>query len=247
MLSDPRIGFGISLGVAAVSLLWLIGQLLDSGLLWPMLGYGMHAVTLLAIFALAASGPAAFLFLQYATVRADLLAGRNVIARWHIDPKLFRAFSKAEAARDLGEKRSALYLILVFMGLIFGAFALFDPEAAGGMLAIGGIVNLAILVAFWLGNRVARKHARLRSGEIIVGRRGLLVNGVLHVWGSFLTWFSGVSLHRGSHPALTISYRFLARYGPQQVTVVLPVSAGQLNLALEVRRQLGGNRPAPDG
>jgi hypothetical protein len=242
MLSDPRIGFGAALAVAAVSALWLMGQALDSELLWPTLGYAMHAVTLLAIFLLVVSGPAAFLFYQYAAVRADLLAGRDVIAHWQVDPKMFRTFGKAEAARDLAEKRSALYLILVFMVVIFGGFALFDPAAAGGMFAIGGGVALAILLAFWLGNRVARKHAQLRSGEIVVGRRGLLVNDVLHVWGTFLSWLSDVSLHRGPHPALAISYAFVARYGPQQVTVTLPFSSDQLNLALEVERQLGKPR-----
>ena len=245
MLSDPRIGFGISLGIAAVSALWLIGLTVDSDVLWSKLGYTMHAITLLAIFLLAASGPVTFLFHQYAAVRADLLAGHNVIARWHVDPKLFPAFSTAEASRDLGEKRSALNLILIFMFLIFGAFALFDPEAAGGMFAIGGIAALAILIAFWLGNGVARKHAQLRSGAIIVGKRGLLANDVLHVWGTFLSWLTEVSLHPGPHPALTISYSFLARYGPQLVTVTLPFSADQLDLALEVKRQLDGAPHSP--
>jgi hypothetical protein len=238
MLSDPRIGFGISLGVGATAALWIIAQAFVSELIWPTLGYATHAVTLLAIFLLVASGPVAFLFHQYAAVRADLLAGRNVIARWHVDPKSFQAFSKAEISRDLGEKRSALLLILIFMVVIFGAFALFDPEAAGGMLAIGGIVALAILIAFWLSNRVIRKHMQTRSGDIIVGTRGLLVNDVLHVWGSFLSWLTDVALKEGSHPTLTITYSVLARYGPQQVAVTLPLSPRQLDLALEVKLQL---------
>jgi len=29
---------------------------------------------------------------------------------------------------------------------------------------------------------------------IIVGTQGLLLNGVLHVWGGFLSWLSNVSL-----------------------------------------------------
>ena len=190
-------------------------------------------------------GPVAFSVSSICGSALDLLAGHNVIARWHVDPKLFRTFSTAEASRDLGEKRSALNLILIFMALIFGAFALFDPEAAGGMSAIGVIAALAILIAFWLGNRVARKHAQLRSGAIIVGRRGLLANDVLHVWGTFLSWLTEVSLHPGPHPALTISYSFLARYGPQMVTVTLPFSAGQLDLALEVKRQLDGAPRSP--
>lgn len=239
MLSNPRIGFGISLGVAAAAMLWLIGQLFASDLLWPLLSFTMHAVTLLAVFLFLTSVPAAFLFYQYTIVRADLLAGRNVVARWRVDQALFRSFSKAEASRDLGEKRSALYIILIFIAVIFGAIALFDPAAAGAMIASGATVSLVIVAAFFFGNRVIQKHLMMRSGEIIVGKRGLLVNDVLHVWGTFLSQLSEVTLKQGAHPTLTISYSVLARYGPQTVVVTLPFSPHQLSLVLEVKRQLG--------
>lgn len=238
MLSDPRIWLGISLGIGAATALWLIAQVFASELLWSTLGYSMHAVTLLSIFLLTLSGPVAFLFYQYAVVRADLLAGRDVIARWHVDPTLFSAFGKAEISRDLNEKRSALFLILAMLVFVFGAFALFDPKAAFGMFAFGGIAVLAILIAFWLGNRATRKRMHLRSGEVIVGKRGLLVNDVLHVWGSFLSRFSGAVLNQGAHPTLTITYLVLARYGPQQVTVALPFSPLQLNQALQAKQHL---------
>jgi hypothetical protein len=239
MLSDPRIGLGVSLAVAVVAALWLLAQWLMAEVLWPRLGYTMHAVTLLAIFLLAASGPTAYLFRQYARVREDLRAGRDVIARWRVDPELFRAFGKSAVARDLAEKRSALYAVLLFMLLVFGAFALFDPSAASGMLAIGALASAAIVIAFVLGKRLALAHARLRSGEIIVGRKGLLANDVLHVWGSFLSWLSKVSLHRGRHPSLTVSYFVVTRLGAREVSVTLPLSPDQLPLAQEVLRRLG--------
>ena len=198
----------------------------------------MHAVTLPPIFLLMLSLPIAFLFYQYAAVRADLLAGRDVIARWHVDPKLFSAFGKAEISRDLSEKRSALFLILAMLVLDFGEFVLFDAKAAFGMFAFGGIAVLAILIAFWLGNQTTRKHMQLQSGDIVVRKRGLLVNDVLHVWSSFLSRFSGVALNQGSHPTLAITYFVLGRFGPQQVTVTLPFSPLQLNQALLVKQQL---------
>lgn len=243
MLSNPRIGFGGSLGIGAAAVLWLIAQAVASDLLWSSFGTTMHAITLLAIFLLLLSGPVAFLFHQYATVRADLRAGRNVIARWHVEPKLFVAFSKAELSRDLGEKRSALILILIAIAIAFGAFASFDPEAAGGMLTMGAIVGSAMIIAFWLGNRTIRKHLQIRSGDIIVGTRGLLVNDVLHVWGNYLSWLSGVTLKQGTHPSLTITYSFLGRYGPQQVAVTLPFSPAELNLALQVKQKLTARAP----
>jgi hypothetical protein len=241
MLSDPRIGFGISLGIAVAAATWLIGQLVASDLLWPMLGFTTHALTLLAIFLLLTSILAACVFREYALVRADLLADRNVLARWRMDEAVFRAFGKAQAARELGERRTALHILLIFVAVIFGGFALLDFAAARSMIASGALVALTITAAFFAGNRVTRKQLTMRSGEVIVGKRGVLVNGVLHVWGTFLSRLSGATLERGSNPALRISYSVLARHARQEVAVTLPLAPHQIDMARNVVRQLRGD------
>ena len=51
MRSDPRIGLMVSLLICAAAALWLVGQWLAADAvwdaLWPVLGYGTHAITLL--------------------------------------------------------------------------------------------------------------------------------------------------------------------------------------------------------
>lgn len=242
MLSDPRIGFFVSLGIAAVGLLWLLAQWLASeavwDALWPFLGYGTHAVTLISILLVVAGPLVSLLFRRYAKVKSDLLAGRDVIARWKVDPALFQTVGAVAESRDRAEKRGALYVILVFVGVVFGLFALVDPEIALQMLGAGAVVVLVVAVAFWLGNRVRRRHLQFRSGEIIVGTRGLLVNGVLHVWRVPMSWLSAVDLEQGPPAALSIDYVIAGRYGPQHIGVVLPVPSEAMQLAELVKRRL---------
>jgi hypothetical protein len=171
-------------------------------------------------------------------VKADLLVGRNVIARWTVDPASFKKFSPVAEARDRAEKRGALYLIFFFVFVIFGGIALMDPEVAFPMLATGAALALIVTIAFWFGNRIRKRHLQLRSGEIIVGTQGLLVNDVLHVWSVFLSWLVGAEIEKGPPPILTITYAFWGRYGPQYVGVMLPIGPGQMALARSVEERL---------
>jgi uncharacterized membrane protein HdeD (DUF308 family) len=134
-----------------------------------------------------------------------------------------KLFAPAALDRDRTDKRGALVLITAMLAVIFGAFALFDPEVAPAMLSIGAVVLLLVGGAYLLSGRIARRHLSFRSGEVIVGRDGLLVNGVLHVWSVPLSWLVGATLDPG---AMTVTYAHFIRYGVQTVDVLLPVPHG---------------------
>jgi hypothetical protein len=238
MLSDPRIGLVGSFIVAGFGALWLVALWIAGDELWSSLGYVSHAMTLLSIFAIATGLAVSLLFRRFARVKRDLLAGRNVLARWLVDPKEFAAFSPVAEVRDRAEKRSALIFILVLLALTFGAFSLYDPEAAPMMLSVGAAVAAAIVLAFLWGNRIRRKHLTLRTGEVIVGSEGLIFNGVLHVWGGLLSWLSSAELEKTPHPILTITYGYVARYGVQYVSVPLPVPPESVAAAEQVAVEL---------
>jgi hypothetical protein len=235
--SDPRIGLYVSLAVAAAGALWLVAQSLVGDALWAALGNGEHVITFVAILLIVAGPLVALLFRRYARVKADLVAGRSVIARWTIDPGAFKAVSRAAAARDLAEKRGALMLILALVAIMFGAVALFDPDTAPFMLATAAVVIAVVTAAFWLGNRIQRSHRELRSGEMIVGRDGLLANDVLHVWRTPLSWLADVKLERTPQPCLTVTYGYWTRVGAQFQSVMLPLPhGGEEEVAAKVER-----------
>jgi hypothetical protein len=238
MMTDPRIGLRIAQFIGALAALWLLGLWLFSDALWAALREGMHAITLISIFLLLTSAPVAWLFGRLASVRADLLAGRSVIARWRVKAPAFNRRADEELSRDASEKRGVLFLILFLIAVCFGGIALFDPRAARGMAAIGAGVCLLIVAAFFLGNWASRERLEYRSGEVVLGERGLLFNDVLHVWGTPFSWLEGVEIEEGESPALIVTYAYMARHGAQTTRVALPFSKDRIELAQLAQKKL---------
>ena len=147
MRFDPLRGAFVSLLIAAASLVWFVAIRMADEALFRRLGYAMHAATLLAIFALIAGLAVAALFLRFHHVRTELLQGRRVVARWRVDAATFKAFAPRALDSDRSEKRQALAAVAAFVVVIFGAFALFDREAAPYMLSMAAVVILAMALS----------------------------------------------------------------------------------------------------
>jgi hypothetical protein len=239
MLSDPRIGLNVCYALAAAAGLWVLANVLAGDALYDLIGDGVYPITMLAIFVgVSALAVGLLIFRSYARVKTDLLAGRGVIARWHADRDSFAAVGLISEAADRAEKRGALLLIFFFVAVIFGAFALFDPEAAPFMLAVGGAVVVMTTIAFVIGNRVRRKQLEFRNGDIIIGPDGLIVNDVLHMWGGFMASLDAAEVLAGPPEVLAIAYGTVTRAGRQVTRVLLPVPPAQRELAAEAAGQL---------
>ena len=238
MQSDPQKGVWISVGLAALAAAWLLAQPAFGDTLFERLSYAVYATDLVAVLVLLAGLAVALLLRRYAVVKSDLVAGRHTIARWTVDPVSFRSFAAVADKREAGDKRAMLLVVFGFIVLIFGAFAVFDPEVAPFMLTVAAGLMAVMVAAFLLGERVRKKQLQPRSRQVIVGRDGLLVNDVLHVWRTPLSWLVGTRIEPGSPTVLTVTYAFLARYGAQSVDVVLPVPNEALPMAHLVEQAL---------
>jgi hypothetical protein len=84
------------------------------------------------------------------------------------------------------------------------------------------VIAISIFLAYLLGQRAMAEHLKFRTGEMIVGERGLLCDGVLHAWDIPLSRLADASLGRDS---LEVTYAYYARSGTQYATALLPVSA----------------------
>lgn len=242
MVTDPRIGLAVSLGISAAATVWLAIQFVFDAELAAALGMTRHFVTYLAIVVLLSALAAALVFAQFHRVRSDLLAGRNVLAEWSVDAATFTRSAAAAEREDQKEKRGALILILAFTAVIFGGFAAFDPEAAPAMLGGGVAFSVVIVMAFLYGARVRRIQMLVRSDRMVVGRSGLMMNGILHVWAVPLTWLVGAELADRPPATLSVTYAVWGRFGPSSQTVVLPVPAQALALAQRAAPELNAAR-----
>lgn len=245
MLTDPEKVAHVALMIALAGCAWFLALAIDPDALFERFGFGMHAITFLSIFLVITTLVVAGFFGRMATVRTELLEGRRVFAAWTVDAtSLAEAAPEALAAED-GDKRQALWVVWGFIVVIFGGFVLYDPEAAPFMIAVGVGVAGATGIAYVLGSRARRAHWRMRDGRVIVGERGLLFNGVLHVWALPLTRLDGVGLSQDPN-RLIVRYSWLTRVGRQSAAVTLPVppgAEGEAERALTGLLGLGLRRP----
>ncbi|MDK9695901.1 MAG: hypothetical protein OEL76_05900 [Siculibacillus sp.] len=237
MSSDPRRGLFIALAVMAICAAWFIVLTLNEAPIRDALGMNRHAITFAAITLLIFAAAAAFVFARFAAVREELLAGRRVLGRWHVDSGTWNAIAPKILAADERDKRSAAVVVVVLLIVVFGLFALADPDAAVGMMSIALLVAVAVVVAHLVGRRVEKAHWRYRGGEVIIGERGVLSNGVLHVWALPLNRLRGAALG-GRPPVLTVAYAWFGRHGWQEASVDLPVARDAAEIAARSRDAL---------
>lgn len=238
MRSDPRIGMMVAIAVAALSAGWLTALAIASDWLFARLSYAMHAITFFSIFSLSAGVAVALLFGRFARVRQELLDGSNVIARWTVDADTWSRFAKPARQMEHGEKQALLLTMYILIALVCGGLALSVPDDAAifGWIAVG--IALMVTAAFLAGQRSFSGQLVYRGGDVIIGRRGVLVNGVLHVWAVWLSWLEGAAVSERRPAMLCISYGYWARYGPQSVTVRIPFAPEQASLAMKARAEL---------
>lgn len=245
MSSDPRRAVFVALLIAAICLLWFAVLGVADDVLAARLGMNRHAITFLAgTFALFA-GVAALIFGRFAAVRDELLAGRRVLGRWSVDAATWAAFAPVALADDAADKRRALAVVLFFVLVCFGGFALADPDVARAMASVGIGVAALMIAAFALGARTQAAQWRRRTGEVIVGERGLLRDGVLHVWAVPLSSLVGARMQERPL-GLVVVYGWWSRAGRQEVAVALPVTRDGLPAARAaaagLREIAGGGR-----
>lgn len=235
----------VAFAIAALSASWIAAQATISDQLFARLGYGMHALTFFSIFFFFAGVAVALLFRRFARVRQELLDGTNVIARWTVNADTWSLFVKPAAQMERGEKQALLLTMYALIAVICGGLALAVPNDAVVFGWIAGGIAIIVTAGFLAGQRSFKGQLEYRGGDVIVGRRGVLVNGVLHVWDAWLSWLEGAVVSERKPAMLCISYGYWARYGPQSVTVQIPFSPEQASLAMGARAALADVAASP--
>jgi len=245
MRSDPRRARFVASLVAVVIGGWFLALFVADEALFERFGSNMHAITFLCLFAEVAALVAVAVLSRWARVRRDLLEGRDVVGHWTIDRATFAAAMPDVVDADRRDKRQVLLVIWGFLAVIFGAFALYDPSVAVPMLATAVGVAALTGLAYLTSLRRAATRAEFHDGRVILGRRGLLVDGELHVWSVPPVGWLETAVLREGRGLLDVVYGWVSRYGWQSVTVSVPVPAAAMEEARHAVAELGGRIARP--
>ena len=254
MKGDPPDWLWISLAVSALSVLWLLAQLLSGDALRKVLDCGAFASGFLALTPAISGLAVALPFSRCHCGKRHPMENLSVSARWHVDAGMFTRFTVIADAGDESGKRGALPLIAGLVVIALGAFVVADLDVLVPTTTLSATLMWSFFVGHFLGGRVRCQQAEPRSGKVIVGWDSLPVNDVLNVWGTPPSFLFETRLGAGTPAVVTLGSAFLARYGVQTVDAVAPVSfAIELargvveELELRLRREAHNTRQAHRG
>lgn len=175
-----------------------------------------------------------------------LLAGENLLAQWSYTEPAGEQLIEEQFAEYTGHNK-ALFLIVAAWFVVIGggclAFTYLTEDEFMWPLALIflGVVLLIGAVAY-LAPRIERNRARRAARDVYIGRKGIMVQGALHAWGTPLERLDAVAYEATSQGGeLQFTLSSLSSVGVphyESRSVRVPVPAGHEEAARAAARQL---------
>lgn len=205
---------------------------------------GGYAIAFVAFFLFICGIVVALLFVTRARTMDSILADPAPLAHWTYPEEAARENVEREY-QEFRERNRAMFVIIGGMLVVVALFFLVFVEEGGPETAL---ILLGITVLLFVVSRVTpwleRRRALNASHEAIITREGVVYEGSVYPFRTFLVWWHGVTLReagRKGPAALVFSFtQLVGRFIIQPFDVVVPVPAGEEERARRVVRELGG-------
>ncbi|MFA4826070.1 MAG: hypothetical protein WC593_13035 [Methanoregula sp.] len=208
---------------------------------------GGYALAFVSFFLAISSIAVALLFFHRARVMDAILTDPSPLAHWTYPEDMIRASVEREF-REYKERNRAMFIIiggmLVVAALVFLIFVgEGGPETALFLLAFA--VFLFIISRVMPG--IERQRAMSSSQGAFITRAGIIYEGAVYPFRSFLMWRDGILFRKADKkkPAMIIfSFsQLVGRFIVQPFDIAIPVPAGEEENAIRIVRELGGDVP----
>ena len=209
---------------------------------------GGYALAFISFFLAISSFVVALLFIHRARVMEAILADPSPLAHWTYPEETVRANVEREY-QDYRERNRAMFFVIGGMLVVVALFFLLfvgegGPEVGIFLLAFAVFLSVVSRVTPWLEQRRSIKA----SHDAIITRSGIVYEGSVYPFRSFLVFWDGISLRKADKKdpaALVFSFtQLVGRFIIQPFDVVVPVPPGEEERAGQIVQQLGGNASA---
>ncbi len=204
---------------------------------------GGCAIMFVSIFLALTSFAVAILFFTRARLMDDVLSGKNVLAHWTYPEEETRKNAEREYASYRENNMGLLLIVSIFMLIAMAFMAIFMGEAglmtAAVLLVVLLICAVVAVAAPWLVFRRALRAAR----EAYISDRGVIYEGSVYPFRSFLVWMTRVSFvdETPKHPSLLVfSFFQIVGYSLFRTDdICIPVPRGEEDTARRIAEMLG--------
>ena len=206
---------------------------------------GGFAIAFVSFFLAISSFVAALLFFSRARIMDTILSDPCPLAHWIYPEEMARASVEREY-QEFKERNRAMFIIIGGMLAVVALFFLIFVQEGGLETAV---ILLAIAALLFVVSRVTpwleRRRAMTSPHEAVITHQGIVYEGSVYPFRSFLVFWHGVTLRepKKKNPAtLVFSFtQLVGRFIIQPFEVVVPVPHGGEETAGMVVRGLGGN------
>ncbi|PKL69534.1 MAG: hypothetical protein CVV30_08245 [Methanomicrobiales archaeon HGW-Methanomicrobiales-1] len=208
---------------------------------------GGYAIAFVSLFLAISSIAVALLFVHRARVMDTILADPSLLAHWTYPEDVARVSVEREYG-EFQERNRAVFFIVGGMLVIVALFFLIFVED-GGLET--GIFLLALMVFLYIVSRIMpwieRQRAMKASHDAFLSHFGIIYEGVVYPFRSFLVWKTGIQLRKAAKKkpmAIIFSFSQLVdRFIIQPFDVVIPIPTGEEERAVWIVREMGGEVP----
>jgi hypothetical protein len=208
---------------------------------------GGYAIAFVSLFLAISSVVVALLFVHRARVMDTILADPIPLAHWTYPEEM----SLQSVEREYGEfqeRNKAMFIIIGGMLVIVALFFLIFVEDGG---LVTGLFLLALTVFLFIVSRIMprieRQRAMKASHDAFISHFGVIYEGVVYPFRSFLVWQTGIQLRKAAKKkptAIIFSFsQLVGRFIIQPFAVVIPVPDGEEETAVRIVREMGGEVP----
>jgi hypothetical protein len=209
---------------------------------------GGFAIAFVSFFLAISSFVAALLFFTRARSMDTIIFDPSPLAHWIYPEEMARASVEREY-QEFKERNHAMFIIIGGMLAVVALFFLIFVQEGGLETAV---ILLAIAALLFVVSRVTpwleRRRAMTSPHEAVITHQGIVYEGSVYPFRSFLVFWHGVTLQEPKKkiPAtLVFSFtQLVGRFIIQPFDVVVPVPAGEEERAGRIVQQLGGDMPA---
>ena len=226
--------------VAAIifSLLCIAGFTLIDGMNG---GFALAFVSLLcAISSVAVAG----LFTYHALVMDSILSSTRVLAHWTY-PDADAERCRERELQEYKERNRALFLVIGGMlGAVALFFLVFVEDGGVETAAVLFVILIIIFIVSRIAPKLERNRARKTSHEAYIAENGIIYEGAVYPFRSFMMKMDGVRFKEGDRtnpPFIVFSFiQLIGLYIIQPFEIAIPVPLGKVDIARGIVTALGG-------
>jgi len=205
---------------------------------------GGYALAFVFLFLAISSGAVSLLYIHRARAMDEILADPHILAHWVYSDEMAREDREREC-REYADRNRSMFIVIGGLLVLVAAFFMVFVEDGG--LATG-LILLVFAGILFVVSRVTpvleRRRAAGAPHEAFISRIGIIYEGVVYPFHSFLRSRGGISLQNATarNPAVLV-FSFTQLNGliiVQPFDVAIPVPPGEEDAARRVVQELGG-------